>query len=36
MTFYTGNWVDSIPENFQWSNAALVDAAVVDRAGQRP
>ena len=24
MTFYTGNWVDSIPDNFQWSNAALV------------
>ncbi|MDB5867223.1 MAG: dipeptidyl aminopeptidase/acylaminoacyl-peptidase-like protein [Betaproteobacteria bacterium] len=23
-TFYTGNWIDSIPDNFQWSNAALV------------
>jgi alpha-beta hydrolase superfamily lysophospholipase len=22
--FYTGNWVDSFPENFQWSNATLV------------
>ncbi len=22
--FYTGNWVDSVPENFQWSNATLV------------
>jgi alpha-beta hydrolase superfamily lysophospholipase len=22
--FYTGNWIDSVPENFQWSNAALV------------
>jgi alpha-beta hydrolase superfamily lysophospholipase len=21
---YNGNWVDSVPENFQWSNAALV------------
>jgi alpha-beta hydrolase superfamily lysophospholipase len=22
--FYTGNWIDSFPENFQWSNATLV------------
>jgi len=22
--FYSGNWVDSVPENFQWSNATLV------------
>ena len=22
--FYTANWVDSFPENFQWSNATLV------------
>ena len=22
--FYSGNWIDSFPENFQWSNATLV------------
>jgi alpha-beta hydrolase superfamily lysophospholipase len=22
--FYTGNWIDSFPDNFQWSNATLV------------
>ena len=22
--FYSGNWVDSVPQNFQWSNATLV------------
>jgi alpha-beta hydrolase superfamily lysophospholipase len=22
--YYSGNWVDSVPENFQWSNATLV------------
>src|SRR4051812_33381843 len=22
--FYTGSWIDSVPENFQWSNATLV------------
>src|SRR5215204_1739710 len=22
--FYTANWIDSFPENFQWSNATLV------------
>ena len=23
-TTYTGNWIHSFPEHFQWSNAALV------------
>ena len=25
--FYTGNWIDSFPDNFQWSNATLVTKA---------
>ena len=30
MTYYTGNWVDSIPDNFHCSNAALVAKGISD------